>query len=155
MGRHYEDFAIGETIETPRRTIVDADIMAFAGLTGDFNPLHTDDVFAKETDFGGRIAHGPMLIGMAFGFGARAGLFDGTVLGLLGLEWRFAAPVWPNDTIHARITATAKRPTRRPDRGIVETRFDLVNQHGDTVQTGTATILLKMRGSSSGGAVPD
>lgn len=145
MGRHYEDFETGEIIETPRRTIVDADIFAFAGLTSDFNPLHTDDVFAAESDFGGRIAHGPMLIGMAFGFGARAGLFDGTVLGLLGLEWTFAAPVRPSDTIGARISVLGKRATRKPDRGVVDFQFDLVNQDGTAVQSGRAKILMKAR----------
>ncbi len=78
MGRCYEQFETGQRFETLRRTITAADIVAFAGLTADFNPLHVDEVFASATDFGVR-----------FGFASRIGLFDGTALGLLNAEWEF------------------------------------------------------------------
>ncbi len=119
MGWYYEDFEPGRTIVTPGRTITEADIAAFAGLSGDFNPLHTDEVFAREAGLGGRIAHGPMVLGMAFGLGARAGLFDETVLGLLGVQWTFEQVVRPGDTLRASIVVLDMRTTRRPDRGIV------------------------------------
>ena len=143
MGRYYEEYEIGTSIETPRRTILDADIVQFAGLTADFNPLHTDDLFAKQSDFGGRTAHGPMLIGMAFGLASRAGLLDGTALALLGIAWKFSLPVRPGDTVLVRVHILAKRPTRKPDRGIVELQMDIVNQRAEIVQTGTANILMK------------
>jgi acyl dehydratase len=101
MGRYYEDFAVGQLYETQRRTVIEADITTFAGLTADYNPLHMDEVFAAESDFGGRITHGPMIVGMAFGLGSRIDLFDGTVLGLLEISWKFAVPVRPGDTISA------------------------------------------------------
>jgi acyl dehydratase len=142
MGRTYDEFEIGATYVTPRRTIIDADIMSFAGLTGDFNPVHTDDIFAAGTDFGGRIAHGPMLVGMAFGLASRAGLFDGTVLALLDIGWKFMGPVRSQDTVLVRVTVLDKRPTKKPDRGVVELRLDILNQRDECVQTGLAKILV-------------
>lgn len=145
MGWLYEDFEPGRVIETPGRTLTEADVGAFAGLTGDFNPLHTDEVFAQEAGFGGRIAHGPMVLGMAFGLGARAGLFDETVLGLLGVQWTFEAPVRAGDTLRASIVVVEMRTTRKPDRGIVSLRFDLRNQDRLQVQTGHCQIMFKRR----------
>jgi acyl dehydratase len=151
MGRYYEEFEIGACFATPRRTILDADIVQFAGLTADFNPLHTDDVFAAQSDFGGRIAHGPMLVGMAFGLASRAELLDGTALALLNIGWTFTGPVRPGDTILARIHVVAKTPARKPDRGVVELRLDIVNQRDETVQTGTAKILMKRQSAVAAG----
>ncbi|MEW6642868.1 MAG: MaoC/PaaZ C-terminal domain-containing protein [Pseudomonadota bacterium] len=145
MGRHFDEFTVGDRYETPRRTIIDADIMQFAGLTADFNPLHTDDIFAAESDFGRRIAHGPMLIGMAFGLASRAGLLDGTALALLDVAWRFLGPVRPGDTVFAQIHVTETRPSRKPDRGVVAFRIDMMNQQRDVVQSGAAKILMKRR----------
>ena len=145
MGWLYEDFEPGRVIETPGRTIIEADVGVFAGLSGDFNPLHTDEVFAQEAGLGGRIAHGPMVLGMAFGLGARAGLFDETVLGLLGVQWTFEAPVRAGDTLRASILVIEMRTTRKPDRGIVSLRFDLRNQDRVQVQTGHCQIMFKRR----------
>jgi acyl dehydratase len=136
MGWYYEDFEPGRVIETPGRTITEADIVGYAGLSGDFNPLHTDEVFAIDAGVGGRIAHGPMVLGMAFGLGARAGLFD---------EWTFAAPVRPGDTLRAAITVIETRTTRKPDRGIVGLRIDLRNQQASPVQTGHCQIMFRRR----------
>src|SRR5438128_1961654 len=146
MGRFYEQFEIGQRFETPRRTITEADIVAFAGLTADFNPLHVDEVFASATDFGGRIAHGPMVIGMAFGLASRIGLLDGTALGLLTAEWEFHEPVRAGDTLCADVTVVDKRLTKKTDRGVVELRFEIRNQSGTVVQTGTAKILVRRSG---------
>jgi acyl dehydratase len=145
MGWYYEDFEPGREIRTPARTITEADIGAFAGLSGDFNPLHTDEVFAQSVGLPGRIAHGPMILGMAFGLGARAGLFDETVLGLLGVQWTFEATVRPGDTVRATIVVLEKRTTRKPDRGIVSLRLDMRNQHLVQVQTGHCQVMFKRR----------
>jgi acyl dehydratase len=146
MGLTFEAFEPGATFVTPRRTITEADIVQFAGLTADYNPLHTDEIFAAGTSFGGRIAHGPMLVGMAFGLASRAGLFDGTVLGLLDITWSFTGPVRSQDTVHVRVTVTGKRPTRKPERGIVDLRLEIVNQRDEVVQTGTAAVLIAAAG---------
>ena len=145
MGWYYEDFEPGRVIETPGRTITEADIVGYAGLSGDFNPLHTDEVFAVDAGVGGRIAHGPMVLGMAFGLGARAGLFDETVLGLLGVQWTFKEPVRPGDTLRASIVVLEMRTTRKLDRGIVSLRLDLRNQKQLPVQTGHCQIMFKRR----------
>jgi acyl dehydratase len=145
MGRYYEELSIGQRIETPRRTVIDADIATFAGLTADFNPLHMDELFATESDFKGRITHGPMIVGMAFGLASRTGLMDGTVLGLLDIAWKFMKPVRPGDTIGAVITIKDKRLTKKPDRGIVTMQLDVLNQRGETMQVGTAKVLVRRK----------
>lgn len=142
MGLTFDAFETGASYDTPRRTIIDADIMQFAGLTADFNPVHTDDIFAAGTDFKGRIAHGPMLVGMAFGLVARAGLLDGTVFALLDIAWSFKLPVRPLDTVMVRVTVVDKKPSRKPDRGVVTLRMDILNQHAEVVQTGIAKLLV-------------
>jgi acyl dehydratase len=145
MGRHYEEFEAGQRYETPRRTVIEADISVFAGLTADFNPLHMDDVFAAQSDFGGRITHGPMIVGMAFGLVSRIDLIDGTVLGLLDIGWSFKAPVRPGDTIGVIVRVTGKRMTKKPDRGVVELELDVINQRGDLVQVGKAKVMIRRR----------
>ena len=142
MGLTFDALEIGAVHVTPRRTIIDADIMQFAGLTADYNPLHTDDVFAAATPFGGRVAHGPMLVGMAFGLASRAGLFDGTVLALLDIAWTFSGAVRPGDTVHVRVTVADKRATSKPDRGIVDFALDIVNQRDEMVQRGKAKVMM-------------
>jgi acyl dehydratase len=143
MGRYYEEFEAGQRYETPRRTVIAADIGVFAGLTADFNPLHMDEVFAAQSDFGGRITHGPMIVGMAFGLVSRIDLIDGTVLGLLDIGWSFKAPVRPGDTIRVIVRVMGKRMTKKPDRGVVELELDVINQHGDLVQAGTAKVMIR------------
>jgi len=145
MGWYFEEFALGREVVTVRRTLTESDVATFSGLSGDFNPLHTDEIFATEAGFGGRIAHGPMVLGMALGLGARAGLFDGTVLGMLGVEWTFLAAVRPGDTLGATIAVMDARESRKPDRGIVGLRFEIHNQHQVLVQRGYTKILFKRK----------
>ena len=145
MGRYYEELEIGRRFETPRRTVIDADIATFAGLTADFNPLHMDEVFAAESDFKGRITHGPMIVGMAFGLASRTDLMDGTVLGLLDIAWTFKKPVRPGDTISAVVTVLERRLTKQPDRGVVTLQLDVLNQRGEVAQVGTAKVLVRRK----------
>jgi acyl dehydratase len=143
MGRVFDQFEIGQRFVTPGRTITEADIGAFAGLTGDYNPVHTDETFAAASDFGSRIAHGPMGIGIAFGLASRLDLIDGTVVALLGVNWDFKAPMRPGDTIRARIGVTGKRPVKNPDLGLIEWAIELVNQRDELLQSGSARLLLR------------
>src|ERR1700728_2571573 len=150
MGLLYEEFEDGRRFETPGRTITEADIVGFAGLSGDFNPLHVDEVFAAASEFGGRIAHGPMAIGMAFGLASRLDLLDGTVMALLSVQWDFKEPVRAGDTLRAVIEVTERRPTQKPDRGVVGLMFSIVNQHGTIVQIGNCRVLIRRRGAVAG-----
>jgi acyl dehydratase len=143
MGRVFSEFEIGQRFVTPGRTITEADIASFAGLTGDYNPVHSDEEFAKATDFGGRIAHGPMGIGMAFGLASRLDLIDGTVVALLGVNWDFRAPTRAGDTIRAVIDVVEARAVKNPEQGLVELSITLLNQKDTVVQTGAARLLMR------------
>lgn len=145
MGRTYDEFEVGQRFETPRRVVDEADIDSFARLTADFNPVHMDEVFAAQNGFPGRIAHGPMIVGMAFGLASRADLMDGTVLALLEIGWKFVKPVRPGDTISAVFTVLEKRETRAPDRGVVTLQIEVLNQRDEVVQIGTAKTLIRRK----------
>jgi acyl dehydratase len=146
VGLCLEDFAIDRPMTTRGRTVGEGDITLFAGLVGDYNPLHVDEEYGAATPFGGRIAHGPLTMSMAIGLMSQLNLVDGTALALLNLNWDFSAPVRIGDTIHARVTPTAKKPTSKPGRGTVTLRFEVINQRHETVQTGIITLLVKARG---------
>ncbi len=112
---YFEDVEVGFRFETPSRTVTEADLVAFAGVSGDFNPLHTDAVFAARTIYGERIAHGALVLSLATGLRQRAGVFDGTLMGLLEIRtWRFIAPVRIGDTIRVvnEVTEFARRRSR-------------------------------------------
>ena len=143
---YFEDLDVGFRFESASRTVTEADLVAFAGVSGDFNPLHTDAVFAAQTIYGERIAHGALVLSLATGLRQRAGLFDGTLLGLVEIRgWRFVAPVRIGDTIRVRNEVRELRPTSKPDRGIMVQRVEVVNQADDVVNDGELVLLVKRR----------
>ena len=142
---HFEDFEVGTETVTDSRTVTEADVVAFAGLSGDYNPLHVDAEFARSTPFGERIAHGLLGLAIASGLVSRTGAIEGTTLAFVGMEWRFTAPVLLGDTITVRSRVADKRETSKPDRGIVRFDVEVVNQRGEVVQEGTQTLLMKRR----------
>ena len=143
MGRLFKDFATGERFETRSRTITEADIHQFAQFTGDWNPVHVDETVAVVAH-GGRIAHGPMFPGIAFGMMAQHDLIEGTAIALKNIAWEFLVPVHIGDTIriNAEITVTSPHPSK-PDRGRVGFALDVLNQRDEVVNRGTATIVVK------------
>jgi len=142
---YFEDVEVGFRFETPRRTVTEADLVAFADVSGDFNPLHMDADFAADSIYGERIAHGALVLSLATGLRQRVGLFDGTLMGLLEIRrWRFEAPVLIGDTIRVANEVTELRPTSKPDRGIMVQRVDVLKQ-GDTVAAGGEFVMLLRR----------
>jgi len=146
MGKYFEEFRDGQSFKSPARTVTETDIVNFAGLTGDFNPVHTDETFASQTDFGERIAHGPMMIGMSFGLLSRLDLLDGTVIALRDIQWSFEAAVRIGDTIHVEAKVLETRASRRAvDRGYVSLELLLTNQDKVLVQSGKAGVIVQRK----------
>jgi acyl dehydratase len=133
----------GEIVATAGRTIGEGDITLFAGLAGDFTPIHMDDAFARATPFGERIAHGPLTLSAAVGLLTQTGLLGERVIGLVNLNWDFAGPVRIGDTIRAKVTVEEVRPTSKAGRNLATFLFEVVNQRGETVQTGRLRVVVK------------
>ncbi|MDB5518028.1 MAG: MaoC-related acyl dehydratase [Tardiphaga sp.] len=146
VGLYWEEWDIDAEFRSAARTVTEADLVIFAGLSGDYNPLHTDEEFCKKTEFGTRIAHGPLIYSIAAGLLFQLHLYDDTLIAFLGFDsLRFTKPVKPGDTIHARIKVLEKRETSRPDRGVMKRQLQVVNQRGDVVQEGVQAFLLKRK----------
>ena len=140
----FQDYEPGRTFQTGGRTVTEADIMAFAGLTGDFYRLHTDEEFARRTPFGGRIAHGLLTLSQAVGLVVLSGVYSDSVLALLGIDrMRASEPVRPQDTITVTVTVAERRETRHPDRGIVVLDYVVSNQREQQVMTFTVTLMVR------------
>jgi acyl dehydratase len=145
-GLYWEDWELGAEFESPARTVTEADIVQFAGLSGDYNPLHVNEEYCKTTIFGGRVAHGPLVYAIAAGLLFQLHLYDDTLIAFLGFEdLRFTKPVKPGDTIHARVKVLEKLETSKPDRGVMKRQLLVINQRGETVQEGRQAFLLKRR----------
>jgi acyl dehydratase len=142
--RWYEDIAVGEEYESPGRTVTEADIVIFAGLSGDYNILHTDAEFMKSSSFGERIAHGLLGLAIQSGLFMRAGTPFATV-GLGALRWKFKGPIKIGDTIRVRATVTAKQDGPKPDRGVVTLERQVLNQRGEVVQEGETDVVVERR----------
>ncbi len=143
MGLHFEELVEGRTFDCGGRDVGDAEIVAFAELSGDRNPLHLDDEYARATPFGGRVAHGALGIALATGLMAQTGLTAGTLVALLGIDWRFVAPIRPGDRLHLTLRVAARRELPGRDRGVVKFVAELVNQAGTLVQSGEIVELIR------------
>ncbi len=145
-GMYWEEWDVGAEFESPARTVTEADIVAFAGLSGDYNPLHINEEHCKKTIFGSRIAHGPLVYAIAAGLLFQLHLYDDTLIAFLGFEnLKFTKPVKPGDTIHARIKVLEKRETSNADRGVMKRQLQVLNQRGEVVQEGIQAFLLKRK----------
>jgi len=152
-GKTFEELEIGEEIETPARTLTEADVVLFAGLSGDYNPLHTDAEYAKQTLFGERVAHGILGLAVASGLAWRTGLLEGTAEALTSIEWKFRAPIRLGDTMRLRIEVKRKKAAPRLGGGFVTFAATLLNQRDQVVQKGTWTLLI--RSETAGGEEED
>jgi len=143
QGLFYEDYSIGASITSQGRTVTESDIVSFAMLSGDWNPLHTDAQAAKETPYGERIAHGMLVLSMATGLAERLGFLNQTVLGFMGLNWQFRAAVKIGDTIRVQATVSELKPMPRLGGGYVTFKVQILNQEDKAVQRGEWVMLIK------------
>jgi acyl dehydratase len=146
--RYFEDIQIGEEYESPGRTVTETDIVLFAGLSGDYNVLHTDAEFMKKSIFGERIAHGLLGLSIQAGLFTRATQAYAT-LAFVGLRWKFKGPIKIGDTIRLRATVTAKKETAKPDRGLVTLQRTVLNQRDEVVQEGETELMVERRGGGA------
>lgn len=143
-GHYYEDIEPGYRHKTPGRTISQADIVLFAGLSGDQNPIHTDAEFCKTTPFGRPIAHGLLVVSILSGLLERTGIQEGTIVAVRRVtDLEFTRAVFPGDTIHGEIEALEKKP--RPDSGLVKFRMTCFNQRAEAVLSLVYEVILKRR----------
>lgn len=142
-GKKYDEFNVADEFVTASRTITEGDVSLFAGLSGDFNPLHTDEEYAKKTPFEGRVAHGILSLAVATGLANQLGIFEGTTIALLNMTIRFTGVVKFNDTIRLKLTVADKKETSKPDRGVVIFDFNVLNQEDKSVLEGQWIIMLK------------
>lgn len=142
-GLTFDQFEIGGTFTSQRRTVTESDVVAFAGLSGDYNPLHTDAEFGKNTPFGERIAHGMLVASMSTGMANWTGIFEGTTLALMEQIIQYKGAVKFGDTIHLELEVIEKKPSSKPDRGIVRFITRIRNQRQETVIDGEWTLLMK------------
>jgi acyl dehydratase len=147
LGLWFEDFRIGEERLSPGRTITESDLINFAGITGDYSQVHTDEEFCKKTEFGTRIAHGLFGLSVAQGLAWRTNYTQGTGVASLGWDkWRFKRPIKIGDTVRVRWRVTDKRESRsKPGMGIITEFVELVNQRGEVVQDGEHITMVRKR----------
>ena len=144
---YFEDLTIGQSVITPTRTMTEADVVMFAGLTGDYNELHTSEYFNQQhTQFGKRVVHGLLVLSTAHGLMFRTNLNDAGIAFAGIEEWKFMAPVFIGDTIFAEVTVNEKIPSRsKPDRGIVKYRFEIKKVDEEIVQQGIKVLMTRCR----------
>jgi acyl dehydratase len=145
-GLYFEDFTLGQTITTQGRTVTEGDVVTFAGLSGDYNQIHTDAAYAAGTPFGQRIAHGLCAMSIASGLVTLTGVMEGTVLAFREIqEWKFSKPVFFGDTIHVEAEVVETKALPRLNGGAVTIKLNVVNQKNDLVQSGKWTVLMMSR----------
>ena len=144
-GLYFEEFEAGQELITAARTITEADIVSFAGLSGDFNAIHTDAVYAAQNAFGQRVAHGLLIQSIATGLMVQSGVIEGTVLAFRELSVKFSLPVFIGDTIHVQTSVMETKEFRRLGGGNVTIKYSVINHEGKTVQRGDWIMLIKSK----------
>jgi 3-hydroxybutyryl-CoA dehydratase len=142
MGYYFEEIEVGQTMRTRGRTITEADIVQFAALTGDYNPMHTDAEYMKTHSMGQRVAHGMLTLSYAVGQIYQLGFMERTVIAFRGVDMKFSLPVFIGDTLHSELKIIEKKEARRLGGGTVTAEVKIVNQDGKTVQSGTMTLII-------------
>jgi len=145
LSLHFEDFIPGLEHVTRGRTMTESDIVSFAGLSGDFTELHTNEEYAREGPFGKRIVHGLLTLSVSEGLRVRTNLTTGTVIAFYGIDkLRFVKPVFIGDTIHVKSTVV-ERVAKSDVMGVVTFDSAVLNQHGETVLVYRNKLSIKNR----------
>jgi len=143
---YFEEFEIGQTIETAGRTITESDVVRFAGLSGDYNQIHVDQEYSKLTQFGQRVAHGLLVLSIASGLSVQTGVMEGTVVAFREIsEWKFSKPVFIGDTIHVEMEVVDMKEYRRIGTGALVIDVRVINQQGEVVMRGIWNNLMLLR----------
>lgn len=145
-GMYFEEFQIGQRIITAARTVTETDVVAFAGLSGDFNQIHIDAEFSKTTPFGARVAHGLLGLSIASGLVVQTGFMEGTIMAFREVnEWKFIKPIYIGDTIHVETEVKETKDIPRIGGGSIVIGLEVKNQTGETLMKGTWTALIAGR----------
>jgi 3-hydroxybutyryl-CoA dehydratase len=145
-GMFFEEFEAGQKVITTSRTVTEADIVGFAGLSGDFNLIHVDVAYAKTTPYGQRIAHGLCVLSIASGLAVQTGIMEGTILAFREIiEWKFVSPVFIGDTVHVNLEVLETKAIPRLGGGAITLQLDVRNQDDKTVQKGRWIALMLSR----------
>jgi acyl dehydratase len=142
-GLTFDQFNAGDVFVCQARTVTEADTVNFAGVSGDYNPLHTDEEFGKTTPFGSRIAHGVLGLAIATGQANQLGVFEGTTIALMTQTIKYTGAVKFGDTIHLELKVAEKKESSKPDRGVVTFDATVLNQQGKSVIEGQWVLLMK------------
>jgi acyl dehydratase len=147
---YFDDVEVGQEWQSLARTITETDIVSFAGLSGDFNPIHVDHEFAKTTLFRRPIAHGLLIFGVSSGLSLYAPPMR-TLAFMSIREWHFKGPVFIGDTIHIRSKVLEKEIRSRGRRGVITWQRQIFNQEAKLVQEGITVTLVEGRAATSAG----
>ena len=148
--KYGDDFSIGDVFRTAGITVTESHVVGWAGLTGDFYPLHMDQEYASRTQFGGRIAHGPMIFALAVGLVAQSGIGGDAAIAWIGVDkMRMQAPVRIGDTVRVTVEVKEQVPTRSPEKGIQMWLYTVTNQRDETVMSFEYRMLFHMRGQAA------
>lgn len=143
MPIEFERIRLGERHASSRITVTESHIVTFAGLTGDFNPLHMDAIAARENGYGQRIAHG--MLGHAMSTGLRSAIDDWDIVAFLETRRRFVAPILAGDTIRYDAEVLELRPSRSKPFGVVKVAILLRKQDESVVQDGEDVFAVALR----------
>jgi acyl dehydratase len=142
-GLTFDEFEVGQEFDTMSRTITEADVVAFAGISGDFNPLHTDEQFMAGSPFKGRIAHGMLCASIGTGLANQLGVFEGTTIAVMQITLKFTGAVRFGDTVRLRLTCKEKKESSKGDKGTATFSGELFNQRDERVLDSEWVVLLK------------
>ena len=145
-GLYFEQFKPGLKFSTAGRTITEADIVNFAGISGDFNRIHIDAEYAAGTPFGQRVAHGLLVTSIASGLAVQTRFLEDTIMAFREIsQWKFSKPVYIGDTVHVEMNVVETKALQRLGGGSVSLDLQVKNQNDESVQRGRWVMLVQGR----------